>query len=150
MNINSISTVRGAVDIPEYCRGPAERPAKKRLGEGSVEGLCHMVTGNHSGLGFYVCLPMTPTGACDARRHPLLSLDSYSLQIPVLCQYSREQTHRYEIQFNSSQNWPYSPTRQLDTTNYALSGIYISRQTRFPTAFFISRFYYTSTISLRL
>jgi hypothetical protein len=39
---------------------------------------------------------MTPTGACDTRRHPLLSLDSYCLQIPALCQYSRDQT-----QFNS-------------------------------------------------
>jgi hypothetical protein len=51
---------------------------------------------NHSSLGFYVCLPMTLTGACDTLRHPLLSLDSYCLQIPALCQYSRDQT-----QFNS-------------------------------------------------
>jgi hypothetical protein len=45
---------------------------------------------NHSSLGFYVCLPMTPTGACDTRRRPLLSIHSYYLQIPALCPYSRD------------------------------------------------------------
>jgi hypothetical protein len=48
---------------------------------------------NHSSLGFYVCLPMTSTGAYHTCRRPLLSLDSCCLQIPALCQYSRDQTH---------------------------------------------------------
>jgi hypothetical protein len=110
----------GPRDIPRYnvCK-KVDRAEKQKLRTPPPQNfftICNSVTCtvitvatvsydnmNHSSLGFYFCLPMTPTGACDTRRHPLLSLDSYYLQMPALRQYSRDQT-----QFNpiASQKCP--------------------------------------------
>jgi hypothetical protein len=50
----------------------------------------------------YLWLPLVPMTLVGTCRHPLLSLDSYCLQIPALCQYSRDQTDtEISIQSNS-------------------------------------------------